>query len=106
MYESRFTLPGPIRDVYQTIPLPILQTTSSEICHHVRAASLTFDASRKGTCSVTPSRSSMNTFRPVHVRMSPGFRRKAFSTLWKVEGKKQLCKIDLRWREIEPRASV
>lgn len=44
---------------------------------------------------MTPSRSSMKTCKPVQVRMSPGFRRAAGSTSWQVDGKKQLCRIDL-----------
>ena len=76
VYSSGLMFSGPILDVDLTIPLPVLFVLLNERRNGTyRMTMLTLDASRNGMRSETPSLSSMNTFIPVHIRMSPGLNR-------------------------------
>ena len=87
MYRSSLAFPGPPRYVDFAVPLPILNRNFKLSDHTSTTSIRTLDASRNGIKSETPSLSSMNTFIPVHTRVSPGLSRGVGDAFANVGGK-------------------
>ena len=100
MYGRSLAFPRPILDVDLAIPLPVLFNLLHEHSNVAyRMTVLTLDASRNGMRSETPSLSSMNTFIPVHIRMSPGLNRGVGVAFAYVGGKNACWRTTLEGRQ-------